>query len=129
MRSFFIAFILYGLVEISLYLLIGKAIGIIPTLLLIVATGAIGIYVVRTGGMRTVRNIQSALAKGEMPAVAMIEGLMVFIGGLLLVLPGVVTDVLGLLLLFKPTRNLFKPAIFYWLRKKTRANKMIIIQK
>lgn len=129
MRNLFLAIVAYGVVEISLYLAIGKAIGILPTLLIILVTSIIGGIAIRTIGIRTIANIQADLAKGIMPGVALIEGLMSLIGGVLLVLPGVVTDVLGLILLIPLTRKMFRPLIMSWLRRKTKNRQMVIIQK
>lgn len=129
MRNLFLAIVAYGVVEISLYLAIGKAIGILPTLLIILVTSIIGGIAIRTTGIRTIANIQADLAKGIMPGVALIEGLMSLIGGILLVLPGVVTDVLGLILLIPLTRKMFRPLIMSWLRRKTKNRQMVIIQK
>ncbi|HEY9571065.1 hypothetical protein CH76_02350 [Lysinibacillus sp. BF-4] len=129
MRNLFLAIVAYGVVEISLYLAIGKAIGILPTLLIILVTSIIGGIAIRTTGIRTIANIQADLAKGIMPGVALIEGLMSLIGGVLLVLPGVVTDVLGLILLIPLTRKMFRPLIMSWLRRKTKNRQMVIIQK
>ena len=129
MRNLFLAIVAYGVVEISLYLAIGKAIGILPTLLIILVTSIIGGIAIRTTGIRTIANIQADLAKGIMPGVALIEGLMSLIGGVLLVLPGVVTDVLGLILLIPQTRKMFRPLIMSWLRRKTKNRQMVIIQK
>lgn len=129
MRNLFLAIVAYGVVEISLYLAIGKAIGILPTVLIILITSIIGGIAIRTTGIRTIANIQADLAQGVMPGVALIEGLMSLIGGVLLVLPGVVTDVLGLILLIPLTRKMFRPLIMSWLRRKTKNRQMIIIQK
>ncbi|CEA05668.1 phage T7 F exclusion suppressor FxsA [Metalysinibacillus saudimassiliensis] len=129
MRNLFLAIVAYGVVEISLYLAIGKAIGILPTLLIILITSIIGGVAIRTTGIRTIANVQADLAQGIMPGVALIEGLMSLIGGVLLVLPGVVTDVLGLILLIPLTRKIFRPLIMSWLRRKTKNRQMIIIQK
>lgn len=129
MRNLFLAIVAYGVVEISLYLAIGKAIGILPTLLIILVTSIIGGIAIRTTGIRTIANIQADLAKGIMPGVALIEGLMSLIGGVLLVLPGLVTDVLGLILLIPLTRKMFRPLIMSWLRRKTKNRQMVIIQK
>ncbi len=129
MRNLFLAIVAYGIIEISLYLAIGKAIGILPTLAIIVVTSLIGALAVRTAGIRTLTKIQQDIARGIMPGVALIEGLMSLLGGILLILPGVVTDVLGLLLLFPLTRKLCRPLIFAWLRRKTKNRQMIIIQK
>ena len=59
----------------------------------------------------------------------MIETFMMFVGGVLFVVPGFITDIIGLLLVTGITRNLFKPVIFYWLRKKMKNGQVVIVQK
>lgn len=129
MRNLFLAIVAYGVIEISLYLAIGKAIGILPTILVIIITSIIGGFVIRTTGIRTIAAVQADLAKGIMPGIALISGLLSLVGGIFLVLPGVVTDVLGIILVLPPTRKLFNPLITAWLRRKTKNRQMIIVQK
>lgn len=63
------------------------------------------------------------------PGVAMIDTFMIFVGGALLALPGFLTDILGFAFIFSFTRKLFKPMIYYWLRKKLKNGQVFIIHR
>lgn len=94
------------LIEIALFIAIGQAIGLLPTLLGIVLTGIIGAMVLRWQGVATLRELQARLERGEMPARQMGDAMLIGLAGLLLLLPGYFTDLLGLLLLLPFTRGL-----------------------
>jgi UPF0716 protein FxsA len=94
------------LIEIALFILIGQTIGLLPTLLGIVLTGLIGALVLRWQGVAVLREMQTRMQQGEMPARQMGDAMLIGLGGLLLLLPGYFTDLVGLLLLLPPTREL-----------------------
>jgi UPF0716 protein FxsA len=94
------------LIEIALFIAIGQAIGILPTLLGILLTGAIGALVLRWQGVATLREMQLRLQRGEIPARQMGDAMLIGLGGVLLLLPGYFTDLIGLLLLLPVTRHL-----------------------
>ena len=94
------------LIEIALFIIIGQAIGVLPTLLGIVLTGLIGAIVLRWQGFATLREMQFRLQRGEMPARQMGDAMLIGLAGLLLLLPGYFTDLVGLLLLVPWTREL-----------------------
>ncbi len=94
------------LVEIALFIVIGQAIGVLPTLLGIVLTGAIGALVLRWQGTAALREMQFRLQRGEVPARQMGDAMLIGLGGLLLLLPGYFTDLMGVLLILPVTREL-----------------------
>jgi UPF0716 protein FxsA len=94
------------LIEIALFIVIGQAIGVLPTLLGIVLTGAIGAMVLRWQGVAAVRELQARIQRGEMPGRQIGDTMLIGLGGLLLLLPGYFTDLVGLLLLLPWTREL-----------------------
>jgi UPF0716 protein FxsA len=94
------------LIEIALFIVVGQAIGVWPTLLGVVLTGLIGALVLRWQGTAALREMQFRLQRGEMPARAMGDTMLIGLGGLLLLLPGYFTDLIGLLLLLPWTREL-----------------------
>ena len=118
-----------GFAEIALLILIGKSIGVFYTLLLIVLTSVVGVLIAKQRGMKSYKEIQNSLQQGQPPGIAMIETFMIFIGGVLMAFPGFITDIIGLLLVLGITRNLFKPLIFYYLRKKMKRGNVIIVQR
>ncbi len=129
MKKVFFGLLALVIAEIALFIMVGKAIGVFYTLLLIVATSIIGALIAKKRGTKSIQAIQKSIQQGQAPTVPMIETLMIFIGGALLALPGFLTDIIGLLFMLGITRNLFKPMIFYFLRKKIRNGQVIILQK
>ena len=101
---------------IELYLLIelGGVIGAFNTLLLVILTGAAGAYLARLQGLQVMFRVRARLQQGEMPAEDMLDALIIFTAGIVLLTPGLLTDVAGLLLLLPATRFRFK----VWLRQK-----------
>lgn len=106
------------LIEIAIFILVGKAIGVLNTLILIILTSVIGIVIAKRQGIQSVKNIQKSVSSGEPPGVAMIDTFLIFVGGVLLVFPGFLTDLVGFSLVIPFTRKLYQPAIYYWLRRK-----------
>ena len=100
-------FILIPLIDTLLLVTqIGPAIGAWNTILLVVATGALGAWLTKLEGGRAWRAWQRALSRGQMPEEGVLGGLLLLLGSALLITPGVVTDVVGFLLLIAPTRRL-----------------------
>ena len=129
MKKIFLSFVVYSIAELALLIGIGQKIGVFNTLLLIVATSIIGIYVAKNKGMNSVRKVKNSLAHGEAPGPAVIDTMLNFSGGLLLALPGFLTDILGVFLLLPFTRKMFQPIVFYWMRKKMKNGQFIIVQR
>ncbi|MDP8264289.1 MAG: FxsA family protein [Candidatus Aceula lacicola] len=100
--------------ELFIFIKLGESLGILNTLVLIIGTGVLGAYIARMEGFRVVQNIQTELNGGRMPTEHMIDGVMIFIGGILLLTPGLLTDITGFFLLIPLTRTLLK----IWIRKK-----------
>lgn len=100
-------FILAPIVEIWLMIDIGSVIGAGWTVLAIISTAIIGASLVRFQGMGVYTRLNQTAAKGELPAMEMIEGMALFISGLLLITPGFITDTLGFLILIPPLRRWF----------------------
>lgn len=129
MRKIFLGVVVYALAELALLIVIGQNIGVFSTLMLIVATSVIGIYVMKNKGMNSIQNIKNTMARGEAPGAALVDTLLTFGGGLLLALPGFLTDLVGLLLLMPFSRKMFQPIVYYWMRKKMKKGQFIIVQR
>jgi UPF0716 protein FxsA len=99
-------FTVLPLVELSLLLRIGEWLGAGPTIGLVIATGVVGAWLARREGARTWGRVQADVAGGRMPGAELLDALLIFIAGLVLVTPGVLTDLAGLLLLIRPAREL-----------------------
>jgi UPF0716 protein FxsA len=92
--------------EIYLLITIGGQIGGLNTIAVVVLTGIVGAALAKSQGLAIINKIQSDLAKGALPADQFMHGLLVFGGGLLLLTPGFLTDILGLSMVIPGTRHL-----------------------
>lgn len=99
-------FTVVPLVELSLLLRIGEWLGAGATIGLVIATGIAGAWLARREGARTWARVQAEVAAGRIPGEELLHALLVFVAGVVLVTPGVITDVVGLLLLVRPARAL-----------------------
>ncbi|MFP2911949.1 FxsA family protein [Pyxidicoccus sp. 3LFB2] len=100
-----LAFTVVPFIELYLLLAIGREVGFLPTLAMVLVTGLIGASLARREGARVMRSWRESMARGQVPEDGILSGALVLVGGALLVAPGVFTDVVGLLLLIPPTRR------------------------
>jgi len=101
MRFLFILFLVIPVVEIYFLITVGSAIGAVTTVALILLTAFIGAFLVRAQGFSTLARVQMQMAKGEMPAIEIFEGLFLLVAGALLLTPGFITDAIGFACLTK----------------------------
>jgi len=101
-------FIVVPIVELYVIIQVGQAIGVLPTLALLLADALLGSLLLRHQGRGAWRRFNAALEERRLPAREVADGLMIAIGGTLLLTPGFVTDVLGLILLVPPTRAIVR---------------------
>jgi UPF0716 protein FxsA len=108
MRPFSLLFMLFlavSFAEIYVLIEVGRRIGSLGTIFLLVFTAVLGALLVRMQGMQTYIQIQRSVSQGRMPAQEMIEGVMIMIAGLLLLTPGFVTDTVGFVFLVPAVRR------------------------
>jgi UPF0716 protein FxsA len=94
------------LVEVFVFIEVGRAIGWVPALAVLLGTSVLGVHLMRVQGRSAIERVSKAVSERRPPARAAIDGALGFLGAALLALPGFVTDVLGALLLFPSTRAL-----------------------
>ncbi|MDM5211352.1 FxsA family protein [Peribacillus sp. NJ4] len=128
MKYFLLFIIAMPVVEIIVLLLSGNMIGFWPTLFLIVATGLIGAYLAKRQGMETWKKAQEQIRYGMMPGNEIIDGICIFIGAALLLSPGLISDIMGLILVLPPTRNLLKPIVIRFIMNRMNKGKVTIIR-
>jgi UPF0716 protein FxsA len=97
-------FLVVPIAELYLIYLVGDAIGILPTLLLLAADSVLGSLLLRSQGRSVWRRFNETIAAGGVPRREVMDGVLVIFGGAFLITPGFLTDVLGLVLLIPPTR-------------------------
>ena len=106
MGSLLLLLVIVPIIEIYLFIKVGLYIGAFNTILLILLTAIIGIMYARYEGFNTLRSGMSQLIKNQMPVYEIISGAVLAFAALLLILPGFATDIIGLILIFPPTRKL-----------------------
>ncbi len=112
-QGFLLALLALPILEIYLLIQIGGMIGFLPTLMLLFGAAGLGTFLLQTQGWNTWMRLQQSLARGELPATELVNGAVIVAGGALLLLPGFLSDVAGLLCLIPFTRRL----IAAWLVK------------
>ena len=123
MNSILLLIILVPVIEIYLLIKIGSQIGAISTILLIFATAIVGVYYARYEGLNTLKSGFIQISKNETPTYEMISGAAIAFAALLLIIPGFATDILGFLIIFPATRNLFLEKFFNKFKNKEKVNK------
>lgn len=106
MRAFLFLFVLFPFIELALLIQVGSAIGVLPTLLLVVGSAILGTFLLRLAGVATAWRAREKLSRGELPEQEMLEGLLIALGGGLLLLPGFISDIFGIFCLIPFTRRL-----------------------
>jgi UPF0716 protein FxsA len=106
MRPFLLLFVLFPVLELFVFVKVAGAIGFFPALLLIILGSMFGVFVLRVAGLATALRARESLNRGELPAQTMLEGLMLALAGGLLILPGFISDVIGLIMLLPISRRL-----------------------
>jgi len=107
MKTTILMIIFIPIIEIYLFIKIGSQIGAISTISLILFTAILGMFYARYEGFNTLRSAINQLVKNEIPFYEIISGAAIAMAALLLILPGFLTDFIGLLIIFPPTRKLF----------------------
>ena len=106
MNSVLLLLLSIPLIEIYLFIKIGSYIGAFNTISLILITAIIGVIYARYEGFNTLKSGMTQLIKNQLPIYEIVSGAALAFAALLLILPGFATDILGLLLIFPPTRKL-----------------------
>jgi UPF0716 protein FxsA len=114
MARLFLLFTVVPLLELYILIKIGGYIGAFPTVGLVVLTALLGFVLARFEGLRKLTQIKRSLSLGIVPAEEMLDGVLIFVGGVLLIIPGVLTDLFALVLLIPYSRTIFKR----WLRRR-----------
>lgn len=101
-------FVLMPLIELAILVYLGTIIGALYTILIVVATGILGAILARNQGLATISKIRISIDRGIMPANELFDGVLILSGGLFLLTPGVITDIVGFAVLIPQTRGIIK---------------------
>ncbi|EOR23844.1 FxsA family protein [Cytobacillus oceanisediminis] len=127
MRNFIISLLLLPLIELIIFLLAGNIIGITETLIIVIGTGILGGVLLKKQGLKAIRNVQVQLNQGIMPGDAILDSFCVLVGGLLLLFPGFLTDIVGVIILFPPTRRIGKNLLMRSIQRKLQKKNRVTI--
>ena len=111
MKFLFLLFIIVPIIEITVLINVGEAIGAWNTVGLVLLSAFIGVNMLRYQGLSTLARAQQRAQTGEIPGQEMVEGIVLAVGGALLVTPGFVTDVIGFSCLLPWTRQAFAKSL------------------
>ena len=123
MNSVLLLIILIPAIEIFLFIKIGSQIGAITTILLIFTTAVVGVYYAKYEGLNNIKSGFAQISKNKAPTYEMISGAAIALAALLLIIPGFATDIIGFLIIFPTTRNLFFEKFFSKFKNKEKVNK------
>ena len=126
MNTLLLIIILVPIIEIYLFIKIGFQIGAFSTISLIFITAFLGIIYARYEGFNTLKSGMSQIIKNEMPIYEIISGAALAFAAFLLILPGFATDILGLLIIFPPTRKLLLKKVSTKYSGKKKKNKILL---
>ncbi len=116
-------FVIVPIAELYTIIKVGGAIGFLNTLGIIIAVAVIGSWLVKREGLRVWTKFNEAIAHGRVPTREIVDGVLILGAGALLLTPGFLTDVFGVLMLFPPTRLMFRS---YLLRRAKRGTSFVV---
>lgn len=116
MRLLFLLFILLPIMELVVLIQVGSEIGALPTIGLVLLAAAVGMQLLRRQSMGAFLRARSSMADGELPGQGLVEGFLIGFGGILLIIPGFITDIVAIPLLIPWTRR----ALTGWLLRNGR---------
>lgn len=114
-------FVAFPLIDLVLLLLLAEATNWIFTVLLILATGLLGVCLAKNQGLAAIRRIRADVGQGRMPAAAVLDAALILLAAALLLAPGVLTDILGISLLVPTLRRRYRQGLVEWLQSRSRS--------
>jgi len=113
-----ILMIIIPVLELYLLIEIGQYIGVFATVGIIILTGTIGAYLVKDQGFKVINKIQMDMSQNIMPGDSLIQGIIILAGGIFLITPGFITDIIGFIFLIPAGRQIVKKYLLAWIKNK-----------
>ncbi len=123
----FALFLIVPLLDLALLVAVGERIGFWPTLAVVVLTAATGSWLAKREGLAAWQRVQQKMTSGGVPGPELIDGLLILIAGTLLLTPGFLTDLAGLVGLFPPTRSLLRSTVREWFEQSVATGKIHVV--
>lgn len=120
----FVLFTLVPVVELWLLIRVGSIIGLFPTIGVVILTGFIGAWMARIQGISVISELNTSVAQGKMPGRELVNAVLVFVGGALLLTPGFITDVLGFSMIMPGTRDIISAFLMSYFSKRVQNGSM-----
>jgi UPF0716 protein FxsA len=124
----FLLFTTMSLLELALLIWIGQYLGVFATIALVILTAILGASMAKYEGLRVWKRLQRELRRGELPGDTILDGVLIFGGGLTFLTPGFITDTMGLLCLFPPTRSVARRWLKGWLKRIMQSGNTVFFQ-
>jgi UPF0716 protein FxsA len=121
---FVLAFIIVPVIELWLILQIGDAIGVVPTIALLLIDSLVGSWLVRSQGRSVWGDFRRTTDAGGIPATQAVDGFLVVLGGTLLLVPGFLSDIVGLTFVLPPTRKALRNRLIAFVSRRTKVSFM-----
>ncbi|MDF2556990.1 MAG: fxsA [Bacillales bacterium] len=116
-------------IELLFLLFLGKSIGVMNTVLVLLLAGFLGIVLAKREGINTLKSASEQMRNGLMPGPEILDGICIMIGALLLLIPGIFSDFLAFIFLIPITRKIMKPVVIYWLNKLIAKGRFVVINR
>ena len=114
----FILFTLVPVIELWLLIRVGGIIGFFPTIGIVAFTGVVGAWMARIQGISVISELNTSVAQGKVPGKELVNAVLVFVGGALLLTPGFITDILGFSMIMPGTRDAISVFLMNYFAKK-----------
>ena len=111
-------FLVVPFVELFVIIQVGQAIGVVDTIAVLLLVSVVGAWLVRREGLSVLRRAQERVDRGAVPGTELVDGVMILFAGALLLTPGFVTDLAGILLLLPPVRAVLRASVVAQLRRR-----------
>jgi len=121
-------FTVVPLIELWLLIRLDGVIGFIPTIAIVLLTGAVGATIARWQGLATLRRVREEMSAGRVPTVPLVDGLLILVAAAVLITPGLLTDTIGFLLLIPPTRAAVRRGLVEAFRRRMQPQGPVIIE-
>ncbi|MEK3786108.1 MULTISPECIES: FxsA family protein [Paenibacillus] len=118
LRPIWLLMLLIPAAELYGFIWLSNQIGAGKTILLMLFTSIIGVAMMQFEGRKVIADAQRAINRQQMPGNKMLDGLCVFIGGTMLLIPGFITDIIGFTVVFPLTRPIYRMLLYKWVEKK-----------
>jgi len=112
-----VAFSVLPLIELVLLIEVGRRIGTLWTIGIVIGTGILGGVLLGVEGHGVLRRVRHEIGQARIPQDQIIDGAIIVVGALLLITPGIITDILGILFMFAPTRFFVRMLVKRWIRR------------